>query len=208
MLQISVITDAENEFSQILGQNKENIIKIELSNEPYHKKTTEEYAAEYYQNFRCKDEKIARKVDKFIKKLGKIEKYVYILGLRDDHWYVGYTKNPHRRMDEHFMRWGSVWTDYHRPKTLITMFSGDEIVENNVTIEMMRLFGIDKVRGGKWCELTFSEDIKRELQRLTKDISIEYLEKCKKILTKIPEFEIRKENKIIDPGCEFWTIFI
>lgn len=84
--------------------------------------------------------------------------HVYLLQLVDQCWYVGYTrrKDPKKRIEEH--REGgdraAEWTKLHPPKKGGRVFffrAKDKRLETRITVEAMKLYGKDKVRGGPWC---------------------------------------------------------
>ena len=80
---------------------------------------------------------------------------VYVLGLEDDCYYVGITFNFNHRMSQHFSGFGSKWTTLHRPVRLerVILF-GSKDIENATTLELMRMHGPEKVRGGSWCSMS------------------------------------------------------
>lgn len=80
---------------------------------------------------------------------------LYVLELADGCYYVGITYDFSRRMSEHFDGagyGGSLWTKAHKPKAIAeVVYDVDSDAEDNKTIEMMKLHGWEKVRGGRWC---------------------------------------------------------
>jgi len=77
---------------------------------------------------------------------------VYVLELEDGCFYVGITFNFNHRMSQHFGGYGSKWTTLHKPIRLErTILFGTKEIENMTTLEMMRIHGVEKVRGGNWC---------------------------------------------------------
>ena len=89
---------------------------------------------------------------------------VYILMLEHNKLYVGMTPDfrIEVRYDEHCSnnpKLGSRWTKKHRPIAKIWMkqnMSWDEAhkLEQEMVILMMKTFGLDSVRGGKWNMIT------------------------------------------------------
>ena len=73
----------------------------------------------------------------------------YILELADDCWYVGRTVDTHRRFRQHFTGRGAKWLQLHPPKRLKEVWQGDR--EKEITLQLMRRHGIERVRGGPWC---------------------------------------------------------
>jgi len=45
------------------------------------------------------------------------------------------------------------WTIKHRPIFILGVWNGNEEDENYMTIQMMKAYGINKVRGGQWCKV-------------------------------------------------------
>jgi len=75
--------------------------------------------------------------------------YIYILKLQNNKYYVGKTKNPKKRLVEHYNGYGSAWTNKYRPiKVLELISNSDDYDEEKYTIEYMKKFGIENVRGG------------------------------------------------------------
>lgn len=85
---------------------------------------------------------------------------VYVLKLENARWYVGKTSKPvEERYMEHVRGQGAAWTRLHQPiQVHYTVTSASEHQEDNTTIEMMRVYGIDNVRGGIYCETVLSPD--------------------------------------------------
>ena len=79
-------------------------------------------------------------------------KYVYVLELENDNYYVGYTENFDTRMVSHFGGAGSMWTKLHKPKSVLEVFRGDKGDEHEKTIQLMMKHGYQKVRGGRLCQ--------------------------------------------------------
>lgn len=97
---------------------------------------------------------------------------LYVLRLTHGKWYVGTTmQSPRARLAAHERGAGSAWTRAHRvlemvhTRTVPTETAG--ISETAKTIELMRLHGVDAVRGGSYCQRVLSAAqlgcIKREL---------------------------------------------
>ena len=76
---------------------------------------------------------------------------VYVLELMDGCMYVGITYQLNFRLAQHWSGKGAKWTREHKPiavKEIIYPATTDD--ENEKTIELMKKYGYDKVRGGKW----------------------------------------------------------
>ncbi len=91
--------------------------------------------------------------------------YVYALRLRGGYFYVGSSRNPWQRFQEHKLRRGSTWTKIHQPMNIVRLFKSKqpETDENNTTKELMKIHGIDKVRGGIYVSKKLPEYQERTL---------------------------------------------
>jgi len=87
------------------------------------------------------------------------ELWIYLVELepqKDPHaaWYVGITDDPERRVREHRQGRGAVWTARNKVVEMCKVGKAEEryarAVEHRLTKYMMRHFGIQAVRGGKW----------------------------------------------------------
>lgn len=78
---------------------------------------------------------------------------VYTLELQHGKFYVGKTLQPMQdRFQQHVQGTGAAWTRLHRP---IRVMREDKCTsdhqEDNTTLDLMRVRGIDNVRGGVYC---------------------------------------------------------
>jgi len=84
----------------------------------------------------------------FAKKVKNPRQSVYVLKLKDDKYYVGESTNVEKRIWAHRNDNGSAWTKKYNVDTQI---KGVEVTNNFYelaqTLEMMRVYGIDNVRG-------------------------------------------------------------
>lgn len=87
---------------------------------------------------------------------------IYVLHLEDDFYYVGKTHYLRRRLDQHNREGigGSEWTKLHSPVKMIARHTfyvenehDEDKYENRITIETMKTYGWQRVRGGYWCEV-------------------------------------------------------
>jgi len=84
------------------------------------------------------------------------ERVLYVLRLEDECYYIGQSRKERieTRLRKHFKGKGSAWTQLHPPIEIIEQtamvcdYRGGELQENQKTIEYMKKYGIDKVRGG------------------------------------------------------------
>lgn len=84
--------------------------------------------------------------------------YIYILKLKQNKYYIGKTKNPSKRLRDHFDNSGCnskkvKWLEKYEPIGLISKFKGDNFDENKLTKVYMAKYGIANVRGGSYCQL-------------------------------------------------------
>jgi len=84
----------------------------------------------------------------FAKKVKNPRQSVYVLKLKDDKYYVGESTNVEKRIWAHKNDNGSAWTKKYEVEKQI---DGIEVTNNFYelaqTLEMMRVYGIDNVRG-------------------------------------------------------------
>jgi len=86
--------------------------------------------------------------------------FVYILALEDNKYYVGISKDVYQRYHQHLDQKGAFFTWLNHPKGLICsrqlktwMKSEAETEEDKMTLLMMEAFGVENVRGGKYCQV-------------------------------------------------------
>lgn len=81
----------------------------------------------------------------------KVTQYVYVLELEDSYYYVGYTRELDKRINNHKSGNGSEWTKLHKVVKVLKIFENkDKKFEELLTKYMMKKYGIDKVRGGAY----------------------------------------------------------
>ena len=78
----------------------------------------------------------------------------YVLALEDDKYYVGKSFGLNVRLGRHWMGDGARWTRIHKPVEIHAVFIGDK--ERTKTLEMMKEYGWENVRGGPWCKVNMS----------------------------------------------------
>lgn len=78
----------------------------------------------------------------------KTKSTVYVLKLENDCWYVGVTEDMKKRMRKQFLNPSTGWTSKHQPVEIVFTCPGDLAVERQVTMDLVQLYGVDKVRGG------------------------------------------------------------
>lgn len=81
---------------------------------------------------------------------------VYVLLLKNAHFYVGITDNLKKRIHQHFAGTGAVWTKKYQPiEVLEVIQNASFFIETKVTKEYMNRYGKERVRGGKYCGLKY-----------------------------------------------------
>jgi predicted GIY-YIG superfamily endonuclease len=88
---------------------------------------------------------------------------IYSLELENGKYYVGKTKDIEARVQEHTEGDGAAWTRKWKPRSFSVLredvASGDvSAIETQETAKLMKLHGIDNVRGGQWTRVTLSNE--------------------------------------------------
>lgn len=92
---------------------------------------------------------------------------IYVLKLKHEKWYVGYTERVNgERFDEHARGNGAKWTKLHKPIACVGYEEGTMKDENELTLQMMEKYQWMNVRGGCWCKLDMNKPPKRLLRRI------------------------------------------
>lgn len=86
------------------------------------------------------------------------QRWLYVLKLEDECWYVGTTWYPWRRYLQHRRGKGAGWTKAHRPVALYwtkKIAGSDDAwdAEKKATAVLIKRYGADKVRGGTTCRV-------------------------------------------------------
>jgi hypothetical protein len=97
--------------------------------------------------------------------------FIYVLQLEDNSggykYYIGKTNNPNRRLLEHCNSEGSSWTKMYKPIKVVTIIQDcSHFDEDKYTLEYMSIHGIDNVRGGSFCSVFLSLDVKIMIERM------------------------------------------
>jgi len=79
--------------------------------------------------------------------------YIYVLELKQGKYYVGKTKNPDYRFDNHLKSNGSSWTKKYKPIKILELFEGDKFDEDKYVMKYMDKYGIENVRGGSYSNI-------------------------------------------------------
>lgn len=101
--------------------------------------------------------------------------FIYVLKLEKGKFYIGKTDDVQRRFKEHCEGKGSGWTRQYKPNKIVSsMPQKDEFHELNETLRWMKNFGIENVRGSRYCQLTLTSLQKHNIEKDLLEIS----EKC------------------------------
>ena len=90
--------------------------------------------------------------------------YLYILQLQHGCFYVGKSDNPTKRFTQHKNGRGSAWTRLHKPIRMVKkMKMTSTLQEDQITEEWMKKKGIEKVRGGMYCQIDLPKHVEETL---------------------------------------------
>lgn len=107
---------------------------------------------------------------------------LYVLELENHNYYIGQSANLKGRLKKHFKGKGSAWTQQNKPIKLIETreisgldYSEAEILENVLTLEYMKKYSWQCVRGGFFsdCDPCI---IRKKLLKFEKDVPKEIIE--------------------------------
>lgn len=97
---------------------------------------------------------------------------IYVLLLKERKYYVGYTReDDNKRIDEHFNGVGSQWTQKYKAVMLWETRKGELKDEDKVTLEYMKRYGWQNVRGGKWCNTKMKKPPKELMEMVEKELN-------------------------------------
>ena len=92
--------------------------------------------------------------------------FLYVLRLQGDKYYVGQSRNLADRMKKHFGGKGSAWTRLHPPLEVVKTIELDTTswitaaeIETYLTLDLMKIYGADNVRGGAHTAISLSSEI-------------------------------------------------
>jgi len=101
--------------------------------------------------------------------------YVYVWELDEGKYYVGWSENLSRRLDEHISEEGAVWTKKYSPISIVEILRGDKNIEKQKTLQYMKENGFENVRGAGWCLLEY-KNIPVEVQKYLGKEKSEFIE--------------------------------
>jgi uncharacterized protein YlaI len=97
--------------------------------------------------------------------------YIYVLKLANNKYYIGRTKNPQIRINDHCSGHGSVWTRKYPVEKILEIVQGDAFDEDKYTLRYMQEYGIDNVRGGSFSAPYMSADDYRSITKQLRNAS-------------------------------------
>lgn len=131
---------------------------------------------------------------------------LYVLALEGNKFYVGITKDIERRVAEHKSGIGASYTHKNRPlgivykKTLKTKYKKTaEERENNTTIDLMKKYGIDNVRGGDYCQVDTDKMVRCMNSKLYRSIIEAYESKSSLESYKVIDINLKK---LLNPDAQ------
>jgi hypothetical protein len=95
-----------------------------------------------------------------------VESGVYVLECENGKYYVGMSNNLENRVTRHFMGDGAMWTEIHTPVCVDAVITANgcrkkynsvRVAEDKITINYMKTYGTENVRGGSWVHTDMSE---------------------------------------------------
>ena len=93
--------------------------------------------------------------------------YIYILRLQSGKFYVGKSKDPAKRFQEHLNGKGSAWTKKYKPIAMIEVHPmTSEFDEDNYTKKYMKKHDIENVRGGAYAAEELDDVQKESLKQI------------------------------------------
>lgn len=88
---------------------------------------------------------------------------LYVLRLAEEKYYVGQARNPAQRIEDHFRGNGSSWTQLHKPVEVVKILETNAStwraaveIETFLTLELMKIYGWQNVRGGSYTASTLA----------------------------------------------------
>lgn len=92
---------------------------------------------------------------------------IYILKLTNDKYYVGKSNTVDYRIEQHFRDGGSAYTKLYPPIEVVTTIPNcDDLDEDKFTLQFMKIYGVDNVRGGSFCQVEFDTATLTVLHRM------------------------------------------
>ena len=86
-----------------------------------------------------------------------IHQYVFVLKLENDKYYIGSNSVRSGSYMKHFEGKGCPWTQKYKPVELVHVQYGDKYKEKLLTLEFMKRYGWQNVRGYTWSQLDLKQ---------------------------------------------------
>ena len=91
---------------------------------------------------------------------------LYVLECERGKYYIGRTSlSVEKRFQQHLHGRGAVWTRRYRPLVIAYTEPYRPFEELRVTLEYMKRYGYENVRGAEWCSVELSVEEIDEIQR-------------------------------------------
>lgn len=85
--------------------------------------------------------------------------WLYVLRLKDDHYYVGTTKDLSSRFEDHWSGKAAAWTKKYPPIEVVLLVKDQNKFNEDIKVkELMHQYGISKVRGGSYSQCTLLKE--------------------------------------------------
>lgn len=162
------------------------------------------------------------------KKIEKKEICIYVLKCQEGKYYVGKSTNINKRLKQHFkQKKGACWTRLYRPLQIYEIRRNcDEFDEEKITLQYMKKFGINNVRGGSYTRLQLTKYELNHLVRLirssedrcfvcgsrehfAKHCGKLFCKKCKKnghLYSDCRYYDLNNEQKLTDKEIEEFIV--
>mmetsp|Transcript_13612 Transcript_13612/g.34742 ORF Transcript_13612/g.34742 Transcript_13612/m.34742 type:complete len:122 (-) Transcript_13612:106-471(-) len=92
--------------------------------------------------------------------------FIYHLESANGMHYLGRSRQPRKRIGQHFRGHGSRWTRQHHPVRVVSVRRERSAThEREATLRLMVKHGVDAVRGGSWCQRELPLHVRPSLER-------------------------------------------
>jgi hypothetical protein len=82
-----------------------------------------------------------------------VSRFLYVLKLENDKYYIGSTYNLNFRYAQHCQGRGAKWTKLNKPIGIIEVITNIQTTENELTLQYIDKYGKPNVRGGSFCQV-------------------------------------------------------